>query len=119
MQGIDVPDPRAFDWITIAAPQSGVLGVMNIDLGPGETEVLALAVERSARLVIIDERLGRRMASLMGVKAAGTAGLVLKAAKLGLIVNLEADLRALQRRGMWLSDAVIDGILAELKDSPS
>jgi predicted nucleic acid-binding protein len=49
-------------WIQVAHLHTPGCALTFSDLDSGEAEVLALAVERSARLVIIDERKGRRYA---------------------------------------------------------
>jgi len=53
------------------------------DLDRGEAEVIALAQERHADLVIIDERLGRRHARRLGLRITGVLGVLLKAKQLG------------------------------------
>lgn len=51
------------------------LAYAGLDLG--EAEVLALGEERSARLLVIDERKARRFAERMGFSVTGTMGLLL------------------------------------------
>jgi predicted nucleic acid-binding protein len=48
-------------------------------LDRGEAEVLALAEEREARLVVIDERKARRYAQRLGIPLTGTLGLLVAA----------------------------------------
>jgi len=55
------------------------------DLGPGETEVLALALETVDSLAIIDDGPARRMAQALGIKLTGTLGLLIDAKTAGLI----------------------------------
>ncbi len=61
--GIDLPNISELGWIqtrspTIARPQ------LLIDLGPGEAEVLMLAQEVDDPVVILDDRLARRVPAL-------------------------------------------------------
>ena len=42
--GVSLPDIRALDWITIRTPLSVAALPLVKDLGPGETQVLALAL---------------------------------------------------------------------------
>ncbi|MFZ4661107.1 MAG: hypothetical protein ACOYNY_29105 [Caldilineaceae bacterium] len=49
-----------------------------IGLDQGEAEVLALAVEHNAQLVVIDERKGRRYAQRLGLALTGTLGILYK-----------------------------------------
>ncbi len=58
------------------------------DLDRGEAEVIALALQAGARLVILDDRLGRRHASRLGLNITGTFGVLLAAKKLGLLAEI-------------------------------
>jgi predicted nucleic acid-binding protein len=44
-QGIQLPDPTSLEWVTVRAPAGAAVLPLVTDLGPGETEVLALALE--------------------------------------------------------------------------
>jgi predicted nucleic acid-binding protein len=45
------------------------------DLGPGEAEVLMLALEAREAVVILDDALARRAAAMLGLRVTGTLGL--------------------------------------------
>jgi len=83
--GIDLPDPKTLDWIEIKSPASEPVLPLITDLGPGETEVLALALETEDPLVIMDDGPARRMAETLGIKLTGTLGLLIDAKRSGLI----------------------------------
>lgn len=53
--GISLPDPETLDWITVRQPVSAPVLPVVTDLGPGETQVLALALESSDAIVIMDD----------------------------------------------------------------
>ena len=57
-------------------------------LDSGEAEVLALAEERDARLVVLDERKARRYAERLGLPLTGTLGIFLLAKEAGLIESV-------------------------------
>ena len=82
-------------------------------LDTGETAVLALAEERNARLVIIDEKKAREKASTLGLTVKGTAGVLVEAKQKGLIDVIEPLLMALQDNGMYLGDAIINDALQQ------
>jgi predicted nucleic acid-binding protein len=77
------------------------------ELDQGEAEVLALAEERDARLVIIDERKGRRYAERMGLPRTGSLGVLLLAKNAGLIDSVATSIAKLQEAGLFLSPDLV------------
>ena len=78
------------------------------DLDKGEAEVILLAKEMSADLVIMDEELGRKYAKLAGLTMTGTLGLLLKAKEQKLIENIKPLLFELRQKGVWISPQIIN-----------
>jgi len=81
------------------------------DLDKGEAEVIVLANELKADLVIIDEKLGRQFAEYFNLKVTGTIGVLLKAKELGLINNIKPLINKMQENGIWLNNILINKIL--------
>jgi len=81
------------------------------DLDMGEAEVLVLADEHTARLVIIDERKGRSLARQQGYLVTGTLGVLLLAKKHGLISVIRPLIEQLQAQGLYLAPALIQQVL--------
>ncbi len=81
------------------------------DLDRGEAEVIALAQERQADLVLIDERLGRRHARRLGLPITGVLGLLLKAKELGHLDAVRPGLERMQRGGIRLSADLVQQAL--------
>ena len=69
----------------------------------GEAEVIVLATELDADLVIIDETLGRKFAMNNELKVTGTIGVLLKAKELGFIENVTSLIDLLIYNGIWIS----------------
>lgn len=111
-QGEDVPEIDSYEWIKIRAIRSPQILGLSTDFGPGETEVLALALEESDSLVIIDEKLARKIARLRGLRVTGTAGVLLKAKQEGHILAVKPFLDRLQEIHFHLSDNVRTLILS-------
>jgi predicted nucleic acid-binding protein len=83
--GVDLPDLDALPWIRIRAPRTTPALRLVHDLGPGEAEVLALALESPSPVVILDDGLARREAKILKVPHTGTLGLLLDAKAKGLV----------------------------------
>ena len=56
---------------------------MGTELGPGETEVLALGMEHRDAILIIDDAVARQAAGMLGLRFTGTLGLLIDAKKTG------------------------------------
>ncbi len=95
--GCDVPDPRKMPWISVRQPRSTPALPLAADLGRGEAAVLALALESGDAVVILDDAMGRRAASLLGLRLTGTLGVLLDAKRKGLITAVEPLLNELDR----------------------
>ena len=80
-------------------------------LDRGEAEVLALAVEHNARLVIIDERNGRHYARRLGLPLTGTLGVLLLAKEKGAITSLAPLIGQLQDAGLYLAPHLVKNVL--------
>lgn len=79
------------NWITIVTPTvKTTLEPLLLGLDPGEMEVLLLAREVAPDWVLIDERLGRRVAKALKLPLKGTLGILLAAVVAGLMHEQEA-----------------------------
>ncbi len=105
-------DLSAFDWIDIRKLQDTRSLKYITDLDKGEAEVIVLANEIEADLVIIDEKAGREYASYFGLKYTGTIGILLKAKQLGLVEKVSPLLSEMKENGIWLSQKFIDKIIS-------
>lgn len=84
-----------------------------VGLDEGEAEALALAIEHDARLILLDEKKGRRRAKEIGLTVEGTLGVLLEAKTEGLIVAIKPLLIQLRANGMRMSDLLINRVLQE------
>jgi predicted nucleic acid-binding protein len=94
-------------WIRATSVSHPRRALAYAELDQGEAEVLALAEDLDARLVVIDERKGRRYAERMGLPRTGTLGVLLLAKEAGLIDSLAVWIPKLQEAGLFLSPALV------------
>ena len=83
--GVSLPDPTTLDWVTVRRPASEIALPLVTDIGPGETEVLMLALESRHAVAVLDDALARRVAETLGLRLTGTLGLLIDAKHAGLI----------------------------------
>jgi len=110
-QGEDVPDIQDYSWVQIKQVKVPEFLKLIADLGPGESEVLTLALEIPDSLMVLDERLARRIAELRGLKFTGTAGVILKAKQKGYITSVSSILDNLVNLGFRISKNLRNDIL--------
>jgi len=103
---------RAF-WVKVVDLKDQESGPSYERLDPGEAAVLALAIEREARLVIIDEKKARREVLKIGFPFKGTVGILLEAKEAGLIDEIKPLLILLEENGIYLDKSFIAYALRE------
>jgi len=101
---VEVEQARQAGWIEVSAPVDvALLALLRRDLDDGESEVIALAVEKQAELVLLDESDARRTADLYGLSKTGIIGLLIRAKQKKHINSLKAELdRLLNQGGFWV-----------------
>lgn len=97
-RGFATPDIDQIRWLEVREPVDRTLLPMVIDLGPGEAEAIALALESPKHLLILDDALGRRIAHLRALTYTGTLGVLVRAKQEGHLVAVRPVLQALQDR---------------------
>lgn len=104
--GVDeVAEARNSQWVEVVfVADTPLLRLLKRDLDDGEAAVIALALERGADLVLIDESDGRRIADLYGLPKTGVLGLLLRAKKEVQIPSLQRELEKLRQRGRFRID---------------
>ncbi len=100
------------DWIRVGKIRNSLaVSMLKTYLDPGEAESIVLAAEIKADLLILDEKNGREIAEEQGIKIAGTAAILKRAAEKGLISDLKSALDKLQASGFRLSRDVYNACL--------
>ena len=80
-------------------------------LDEGEAQVLALAEEQNALLVLIDERKARRYAERLKLPLSGTPGVLLLAKEEKIIPAIAPLLKKIQEAGLYLHEELVKQVL--------
>lgn len=96
------------NWLNIQAVSAIAADLSTLD--PGEQAAITLAQTLPADLLIIDERLGRRLAADLGVPVIGTLGILDAAASQGLVELSDAIIR-LRQTNFRISRRIIQTLL--------
>lgn len=86
--GHDLPDVSALPWAATVTPSIAAFLPTVADLGAGERQVLALAVETPGAVAILDDALARQHGKLLRLRLTGTLGVLLRAKREGAIPAL-------------------------------
>lgn len=106
-------------WITIESVQSEQqVQLLLPTLDRGEAEVIALALERQARLVLIDELTGRKVAESLNLNVCGSVGILIRAKQMGEIPAIKPSLDEMKRQGIYFSQKFIDVVLRQVEEQP-
>src|SRR3972149_11509743 len=94
----------------------GLSDSLKIELDDGEAEAIALAIELKADLVLMDERLGRNIASRSGQKCIGIMGILMEAKHKGIIDSVKPVVDDLiTKAGFWVSNGLYQKYFGKLE----
>lgn len=115
-----IEEARREGWIAVEPITEKPLRLsLTQELDEGEAEVLTLAIEREARLVLLDETEARRVAGIFGISKTGVIGILIQAKTEGRIPALRPELDKLRlRAGFWIAGELYRKVLASV-DEPT
>jgi predicted nucleic acid-binding protein len=117
--GVNLPDVAELDWVSVRRPVSAAALPLVTDLGPGEPEVLMLALELPETVVVLDDALARRVAHTLNLRLTGTLGLLIDAKRAGIISSIEPCLDRLHALRFHLAQHTQDAVLKLAGEEPS
>ena len=84
-----------------------------MDLDPGESSAIALCLDISDSIIIIDDLKGRKSADKLGLRYSGTFGLILKAKQEGVIESIKPVIAKINNTNFRFSEELIKFILEQ------
>lgn len=100
------------EWIEIRPVRDTTLQeVFKETVDPGEASAIALAMETSNGVLIIDDLKGRKLATKMALSFMGTLGLLVKAKEYGVITSVKPYLDRIQATNFRISSSLVDLVL--------
>ncbi len=102
---------KALNWLTVVAPRNmELVKVLSTLVDEGEAEAIVLASEKDC-LLILDDRKARRWAKSLGLRIIGTAGLLVRAKRQGVLREVKPVLEALKRSNFYLHPSLEKEVL--------
>ena len=99
----------SLDWIRVDKIKNQMAKTMyKTQLHDGEVEVMILAKEVAADVVIIDDANAKKHAKYLGLPVTGTLGVLIKAKQKGYINELRPMLQRMVESGIYLSQSLIE-----------
>ncbi|MEW6103725.1 MAG: DUF3368 domain-containing protein [bacterium] len=115
-QGLGVQKLKASPWLLIEKVADMEKIELLYELKQGEAEVIILAKEKGIKQVLIDEKIARLQAKVLGLEVIGTLGLLLKAKKKGLLSSIKPSISQMLENGIWIKEEIIKGLLKEARE---
>lgn len=100
------------DWIYIEnISNQSSKRMYQAKLHAGEVEVMILAQETNADLVILDDNAAKKTAKFLGLTVTGTMGVLLKAKSLGFISEVKPIIDRIKDNGFFITNELYNLIL--------
>ena len=101
-------------WIrVIPLSQEEDKGLFRAKLHSGEVEVMLLAKEQNADLVIMDDNAAKKTAKFMGLNVTGTLGVLIRAKSEGYIREVKPIIQAIIADGFYVDEKTVQYVLEE------
>ena len=108
----------AAEWIKVEKISGTVQkSTFSSRLHAGEIEVIMLAQEAGADLLIMDDNAAKKTAKYLGLTVTGTMGVLLRAKKEGLISEVKPLLEGLIHDGLYVSPTVRNYVLKQADEN--
>ena len=97
----------SLEWIAIQeVKEDSRKQLFKAQLHAGEVEVMLLALEQNADVVVIDDKSAKNYAKKLGLPVTGTLGVLIKAKQCGYIDKLKPILETLIQKNIYISPQI-------------
>jgi uncharacterized protein len=105
------------EWLELSHPSQNILDMVNSEtnLGQGESEALAVALELKA-WVLLDDRKARRYAKNKGISSIGTLGLLILIHQNSWAQRSAQEDLDLLAKGLWVTTELLNAALQEMTE---
>lgn len=93
-------------WIRIAEDPLITPAYLAAALDPGEAAVISLALATGIPTVAIDERNARHVARSCGLRLTGSLGLLLRAQRAGVRIDMSDAIQRMRTAGVWIGESL-------------
>ena len=103
-------------WLIVEQVEDQVLiQLLRRELDRGEAEAITLALQLGATWLLLDEREGRKIARILGLKITGILGVVMRAWREGEVSSVKGIMDELRlKANFWIASALERQILQEI-----
>jgi predicted nucleic acid-binding protein len=115
-RGVGVSELKASSWVKVEKVVDVEKVKLLYELEQGEAEVIILAKEKGIKQVMIDEKIARLQAKILGLEVIGTLSLLLKAKKRGILSAIKPLIIKMIENGIWIKEEIVYGILKEAEE---
>jgi predicted nucleic acid-binding protein len=101
------------EWIKISSViDKEKTRLISSGLGIGESSTIALALEHSNSLAILDDKKARRLAKEYELTFTGTLGVVVRAKNIGLEIDMQSIIDDFKKCGFWMPSDIEQYLLS-------
>jgi predicted nucleic acid-binding protein len=102
------------EWIEIrVASDEFRQRILELQIDKGEASAIALAIELSDSVVILDDYKARKLAESLGIQIIGTIGIIIKAKRQGVIESIKPFLQKIRQTDFRISEEIEKRALEE------
>lgn len=101
------------EWITITSViDKEKTRLISSGLGVGESSTIALALEQSDALMILDDKKARRLAKEYELSFTGTLGVLVAAKNKGFTIDMQVVINDFKQCGFWMPSDIEQYLLS-------